>query len=164
VGKEFEHGGIARDGAKMVHAVAAAQVPKFTVIIGGSYGAGNYAMCGRGYSPRLLWMWPASKISVMGGQQAADVLWTVKQSDGKQAARAGHAAHEAAGTSAMTEAEFKQPILEKYEREGSAYYSTARLWDDGVLDPVDTRQALALGISLSLNAPIPDHRFGVFRM
>ncbi|HEU4365021.1 MAG TPA: carboxyl transferase domain-containing protein [Candidatus Krumholzibacteria bacterium] len=151
VGKEFEHGGIARDGAKMVHAVAAAQVPKFTVIIGGSYGAGNYAMCGRGYAPRLLWMWPSSKISVMGGQQAADVLWTVRQDSGGKADSAG-------------EKEFKQPILEKYEREGSAYYSTARLWDDGILDPVDTRAAVALALSLSLNAPIPDHRFGVFRM
>jgi acetyl-CoA carboxylase carboxyltransferase component len=148
VGKEFEHGGIARDGAKMVHAVAAAQVPKFTVIIGGSYGAGNYAMCGRGYSPRLLWMWPSAKISVMGGQQAADVLWTVKQDEG----------------SAAEEAAFKKPILDKYEREGNAYYSTARLWDDGIIDPRDTRQAVALAISLSLNAPIPDHRFGVFRM
>jgi acetyl-CoA carboxylase carboxyltransferase component len=148
VGKEFEHGGIARDGAKMVHAVAAAQVPKFTVIIGGSYGAGNYAMCGRGYSPRLLWMWPSAKISVMGGQQAADVLWTVKQDDG----------------TAAEEAAFKKPILEKYEREGNAYYSTARLWDDGIINPLDTRQAVALAISLSLNAPVPDHRFGVFRM
>jgi acetyl-CoA carboxylase carboxyltransferase component len=152
VGREFEHGGIARDGAKMVHAVATAQVPKFTVIVGGSYGAGNYAMCGRGYAPRLLWMWPAAKISVMGGQQAADVLWTVKQSENR-----GPADRDA-------ETAFKKPILEKYEREGSAYYSTARLWDDGILDPLDTRQALALGISLSLNAPIPDHRFGVFRM
>ncbi|HEX6791082.1 MAG TPA: carboxyl transferase domain-containing protein, partial [Candidatus Krumholzibacteria bacterium] len=151
VGKEFEHGGIARDGAKMVHAVAAAQVPKFTVIIGGSYGAGNYAMCGRGYSPRLLWMWPSAKISVMGGQQAADVLWTVKQGEGVTA-------------TAAEEAAFKRPILEKYETEGSAYYSTARLWDDGIIDPLDTRQAVALAISLSLNAPIPDHRFGVFRM
>jgi len=148
VGKEFEHGGIARDGAKMVHAVAAAQVPKFTVIIGGSYGAGNYAMCGRGYAPRLLWMWPSSKISVMGGQQAAEVLWTVKD----------------IGTGAAEEAAFKKDILDKYEREGNAYYSTARLWDDGILDPVDTRAAIALGLSLSLNAPIPEHRFGVFRM
>jgi len=152
VGKEFEHGGIARDGAKMVHAVAAAQVPKFTVIIGGSYGAGNYAMCGRGYAPRLLWMWPTAKISVMGGQQAADVLWTVKQDNGKKK------------PTAAEEAAFKKPILEKYEREGNAYYSTARLWDDGIIDPVDTRQAVALAISLSLNAPIPEHRFGVFRM
>jgi acetyl-CoA carboxylase carboxyltransferase component len=155
VGKEFEHGGIARDGAKMVHAVAAAQVPKFTVIIGGSYGAGNYAMCGRGYSPRLLWMWPTAKISVMGGQQAADVLWTIKQSEGKRTDADGNA---------LTEADFKNPILEKYEREGNAYHSTARLWDDGVIDPIDTRQVVALAISLSLNAPIPEHRFGVFRM
>ena len=151
VGREFEHGGIARDGAKMVHAVAAAQVPKFTVIVGGSYGAGNYAMCGRGYAPRLLWMWPTAKISVMGGAQAADVLWTVKQAEGKP------------GT-AEEERAFKSPILEKYEREGSAYYATARLWDDGIIDPLDTRQAVALAISLSLNAPIPEHRFGVFRM
>jgi acetyl-CoA carboxylase carboxyltransferase component len=146
VGKEFEHGGIARDGAKMVHAVATAQVPRFTVIIGGSYGAGNYAMCGRGYAPRLLWMWPTSRISVMGGQQAADVLWTVRSDDAKD------------------EAAFKASVLDKYEREGNAYHSTARLWDDGIIDPVDTRTAVALGLSLSLNAPIPEHRFGVFRM
>jgi acetyl-CoA carboxylase carboxyltransferase component len=150
VGKEFEHGGIARDGAKMVHAVATAQVPKFTVIIGGSYGAGNYAMCGRGYFPRLLWMWPTSKISVMGGQQAAEVLLTVKKDREKM-------------TKKQEEA-FKKPILERYEHEGNAYYSTARLWDDGIVDPVDTRTVLALGISMSLNAPIPEHRFGVFRM
>jgi len=155
VGKEFEHGGIARDGAKMVHAVAAAQVPKFTVIIGGSYGAGNYAMCGRGYFPRLLWMWPTSKISVMGGQQAADVMLTVKQGGRKKGARA---------MSAKESRAFQQPIIDKYEREGSAYYSTARLWDDGIIDPIDTRNALALGLSMSLNAPIADHRFGVFRM
>jgi len=152
VGKEYEHGGIARDGAKMVHAVATAQVPKFTVIIGGSYGAGNYAMCGRGYHPRLLWMWPAAKISVMGGPQAADVLLAVKR--GKEKKK----------MTKKQEAEFKESILERYDREGSAYYATARLWDDGILDPVDTRTALALGISMSLNAPIPDHRFGVFRM
>jgi len=152
VGQEFEHGGIARDGAKMVHAVATAQVPKFTVIIGGSYGAGNYAMCGRGYSPRLLWMWPTSKISVMGGQQAADVLLTVKQAGEKKK------------MSKKEAADFQKPILEKYAREGSAYYSTARLWDDGIIEPTDTRTALALGISMSLNAPIPEHRFGVFRM
>jgi acetyl-CoA carboxylase carboxyltransferase component len=152
VGKEFEHGGIARDGAKMVHAVATAQVPKFTVIIGGSYGAGNYAMCGRGYFPRLLWMWPTSKISVMGGQQAAEVLFTVKRAGEKKK------------MTKTQESEFKKPILERYEREGSAYYATARLWDDGILDPVDTRTALGLGISMSLNAPVPEHRFGVFRM
>jgi acetyl-CoA carboxylase carboxyltransferase component len=156
VGKEFEHGGIARDGAKMVHAVATARVPKFTVIIGGSYGAGNYAMCGRGYFPRLLWMWPTSKISVMGGQQAADVLLTVKQ--------ARDAGEKKSKMTKKQETEFKAPILERYEREGSAYYATARLWDDGIIEPMDTRNAVALGISMSLNAPIPEHRFGVFRM
>ncbi len=155
VGKEFEHGGIARDGAKMVHAVATAQVPRFTVIIGGSYGAGNYAMCGRGYFPRLLWMWPTAKISVMGGQQAADVLLTVRRANLEREGRTMTPEEEEA---------FRRPILEKYEREGSAYYATARLWDDGIIDPVDTRTALALGISMSLNAPIPEHRFGVFRM
>ncbi|MFC1564202.1 carboxyl transferase domain-containing protein [candidate division KSB1 bacterium] len=155
VGKQYEHGGIASDGAKMVHAVAAAQVPKFTVIIGGSHGAGNYAMCGRGYFPRQLWMWPASKISVMGGEQAADVLTQVKveqlKEDGKK----------------LTKKEIekiREPILEKYEREGSAYYASARLWDDGIIDPLDTRNVLAMGISASLNNPIPDHKFGVFRM
>jgi acetyl-CoA carboxylase carboxyltransferase component len=155
VGKEYEHGGIAKDGAKMVHAVATAQVPKFTIIVGCSHGAGNYAMCGRGYFPRLLWMWPTAKISVMGGEQAADVLLTVKL---KQLEEKGQT---------MSEEEkqnLKKPILEKYEREGSAYYATARLWDDGIIDPIDTRIALSLGISMSLNAPIPDHKFGVFRM
>ena len=155
VGKEFEHGGIARDGAKMVHAVATAQVPKFTLIIGGSHGAGNYAMCGRGYSPRLLWMWPTSKISVMGGRQAADVLTTVK--------KAGLAG-EGKKMTQKEETAFRKPILDKYEREGSAYYASARLWDDGIIEPLDTRRVLALGISMSLNAFIPDHRFGVFRM
>lgn len=155
VGKQYEHGGIAKDGAKMVHAVATAQVPRFTVIFGGSYGAGNYAMCGRGYFPRILWMWPNARISVMGGEQAANVLLTVKlaqlQADGKT----------------MTEEEqekFKEPILKKYEEEGSPYFSTARLWDDGIIDPLDTRTCLGLGISMALNAPIPDHQFGVFRM
>ncbi len=155
VGKQYEHGGIAKDGAKMVHAVANADVPKFTVIIGGSYGAGNYAMAGRAYAPRLLWMWPTAKIAVMGGEQAANTLLTVKL---EALAREGKT---------MTEEEqekFKEPILKKYEEESSAYYSTARLWDDGILDPLDTRNALALGIAMSLNAPIPDHRFGVFRM
>jgi acetyl-CoA carboxylase carboxyltransferase component len=155
IGKEFEHGGIAKDGAKMVHAVATAQVPKFTLIVGGSHGAGNYAMCGRGYSPRLLWMWPTSKISVMGGREAADVLLTVKQAglerDGK------------AMTPEQAEA-FRQPILDTYEREGNAYHASARLWDDGIIEPTDTRTALGLAISMSLNAPIPDHKFGVFRM
>jgi acetyl-CoA carboxylase carboxyltransferase component len=155
VGKDFEHGGIAKDGAKMVHAVANAQVPRFTLIVGGSHGAGNYAMCGRGYFPRLLWMWPTSKISVMGGEQAASVLVTVKKT-----------ALEAEGKTMTPEEEaaFKAPILEKYEREGSAYYATARLWDDGIIEPLDTRSALALAISMSLNAPIPKHEFGVFRM
>ncbi|HXG54077.1 MAG TPA: carboxyl transferase domain-containing protein [Vicinamibacterales bacterium] len=155
VGREYERGGIAKDGAKMVHAVANSVVPKFTVIIGGSFGAGNYGMCGRAYEPRLLWMWPNARISVMGGEQAAGVLTTVKRD---QLAREG------TGFSAHDEAAIRQPILDKYDREGSPYYSTARLWDDGILDPVDTRQALALGLSAAYNAPIPDARFGVFRM
>ena len=155
VGREYERGGIAKDGAKMVHAVANSVVPKFTVIIGGSFGAGNYGMCGRAYEPRLLWMWPNARISVMGGEQAAGVLTTVKRD---QLERQG-------GTlPADEEAAIRQPILDKYEREGSPYYSTARLWDDGILDPADTRQALALGLSAALNAPIPDPKFGVFRM
>jgi acetyl-CoA carboxylase carboxyltransferase component len=155
VGKQYEHGGIAKDGAKLVHAVANADVPKFTVIVGASNGAGNYAMCGRGYLPRLLWMWPNARICVMGGEQAADVLVTVKvnrlKAQGKK----------------MTQEEIekmRKPILEKYEHEGSPYYSTARLWDDGILDPLETREALALGISMSLNAPIPDYKVGIFRM
>ena len=155
VGKEYEHGGIAKDGAKLVHAVANADVPKFTLIIGASNGAGNYAMCGRAYEPRLLWMWPNSRISVMGGEQASDVLVTVKvkrlESQGKT----------------MTEEEIeklKKPILKKYEYEGSPYFSTARLWDDGILDPLETREALALGIAMSLNSPIPDYKVGIFRM
>ncbi len=155
VGKQYEHGGIAKDGAKLVHAVANALVPKFTVIVGGSYGAGNYAMCGRAYDPRLLWMWPASRISVMGGEQAANVLVTVKlkrlKSQGKK-------------LSSEEKQKMMQPILDKYEQEASPYYSTARLWDDGILDPLDTRKALALGISMSLNAPIPDYQVGIFRM
>ena len=156
VGQQFESGGIAKDGAKMVAAVANACVPKFTVIIGGSFGAGNYGMCGRAYSPRQLWMWPNARISVMGGEQAAGVLATVKQD--QLAAK---------GVKIMTpeeEAEFKRPTLEKYEHEGSAYYSTARLWDDGVIDPTDTRMALALGIAASLNAPWPARAQSVFRM
>ena len=139
VGKEYEEGGIARDGAKMVMAVANAQVPKFTVVIGGSFGAGNYAMCGRAYEPRQLWMWPNARISVMGGEQAATVLSMVGDADPEE-------------------------IREKYEREGNAYYSTARLWDDGIIDPLDTRRVLALGLSAALNAPIPETTFGVFRM
>lgn len=155
VGKKYEHGGIARDGAKLVHAVANAQVPKFTVIVGGSYGAGNYAMCGRGYDPNFLWMWPNGKICVMGGEQAADVLWTVKKA---QLAKQGVA------ITPEMEAEFKKPTLEKYERESSAYYSTARIWDDGIVDPIKTRELLALAIAASLNVPIAAHNFGVFRM
>src|SRR5512134_3080736 len=155
VGRQYERGGIAKDGAKMVHAVANSVVPKFTVIIGGSFGAGNYGMCGRAYEPRLLWMWPNARISVMGGEQAAGVLTTVKRD---QLAREGKP------LGADEEALIREPILEKYEREGSPYYSTARLWDDGILDPAETRQALALGLSAAFNAPIPDARFGVFRM
>ncbi|HEY7516328.1 MAG TPA: carboxyl transferase domain-containing protein [Vicinamibacteria bacterium] len=155
VGKEYEQKGIAKDGAKMVHAVANALVPKFTVVIGGSFGAGNYGMCGRAYEPRQLWMWPNARISVMGGEQAASVLAQVKQ---EQLERQGKAM-----TPAEVEA-FKAPTLAKYEEEGSPYYSTARLWDDGVIPPEDTRAVLGLGISAALNAPIPEARFGVFRM
>jgi acetyl-CoA carboxylase carboxyltransferase component len=139
VGKEYEAGGIARDGAKLVTAVACAEVPKFTVVIGGSFGAGNYGMCGRAYSPRQLWMWPNARISVMGGEQAATVLTMVGDADPGE-------------------------ITAKYEHEGNPYYSTARLWDDGIIDPLDTRRVLALGISAALNAPIPETTFGVFRM
>jgi len=156
VGKEYEHSGIARDGAKMVHATANAQVPRFTVIVGGSFGAGNYAMCGRGYLPRLLWMWPNSRISVMGGEQAAGVLLQVKMEQ--------MAAQGLPPMSPEEQEDFKRPTLEKYEREGSPYYATARLWDDGILDPLDTRNALALAISMSLNQPIPDYKMGIFRM
>jgi acetyl-CoA carboxylase carboxyltransferase component len=155
VGRQYERGGIAKDGAKMVHAVANSVVPKFTVVIGGSFGAGNYGMCGRAYEPRLLWMWPNARISVMGGEQAAGVLTTVKRD---QLARGGKS------LSPDEERAIRDPILEKYEREGSPYYSTARLWDDGILDPASTRQALALGLSAAYNAPIPDAKFGVFRM
>jgi acetyl-CoA carboxylase carboxyltransferase component len=155
VGKEYEQKGIAKDGAKMVHAVANAQVPKFTVVIGGSFGAGNYGMCGRAYQPRQLWMWPNARISVMGGEQAASVLAQVKQ---EQLERQGKSM-----SPAEVEA-FMAPTLAKYEEEGSPYYSTARLWDDGVIPPEDTRTVLGLGISAALNAPIPEARFGVFRM
>src|SRR5207248_35179 len=155
VGRQYERGGIAKDGAKMVHAVANAPVPKFTVIIGGSFGARNYGMCGRAYEPRLLRMWPNARISVMGGEQAAGVLATVKR---EQLAR------ESKTISTEEEEQIRQPILEKYDAEGSPYYSTARWWDDGILDPAQTRQALALGLSAAFNAPIPDARFGVFRM
>ena len=155
VGRQYERGGIAKDGAKMVHAVANSVVPKFTVIIGGSFGAGNYGMCGRAYEPRLLWMWPNARISVMGGEQAASVLATVKRD---QLAREGRT------LSPEEETAIRAPILEKYDSEGSPYYSTARLWDDGVLDPARTRDALALGLSAAYNAPIPEPKFGVFRM
>jgi acetyl-CoA carboxylase carboxyltransferase component len=155
VGKQYERAGIAKDGAKMVHAVSNCGVPRFTVLIGGSFGAGNYGMCGRAYEPRLLWMWPNARISVMGGEQAAGVLTTVKRD---QLAREG------TELTAEQELAIRAPILEKYEREGSPYYSTARIWDDGILDPAETRQALALGLSAAFNAPMPAARFGVFRM
>jgi acetyl-CoA carboxylase carboxyltransferase component len=156
VGREAEAGGIARDGAKMVHAVATTRVPKLTVVIGGSFGAGNYAMSGRAYGSRFLWMWPNARISVMGGEQAANVLLTVKQD---QLAREGKPV-----LTPEEAAAFKQPILDKYESEGNPYHSTARLWDDGVIDPVDTRQILGLALSVVLNAPFEDQHFGVFRM
>ena len=156
VGRDAESGGIAKDGAKLVTAVSCVPVPKFTVIIGGSHGAGNYGMCGRAYDPRFLFMWPNARISVMGGPQAADVLATVKQD---QRAREG-----LSPMSGEELEEFRRPILEKYENEGSPYYSTARLWDDGVIDPRDTRDVLGLAISASLNAPFPDNGYGVFRM
>jgi 3-methylcrotonyl-CoA carboxylase beta subunit/propionyl-CoA carboxylase len=155
VGRQYERAGIAKDGAKLVHAVANAVVPKFTVVIGGSFGAGNYGMCGRAFEPRLLWMWPNARISVMGGEQAAGVLTSVKRD---QLERQGKR------LSDEDEEAIRRPILEKYEQEGSPYYSTARLWDDGILDPVDTRQALALGLSAAVNAPAPEPKFGVFRM
>jgi 3-methylcrotonyl-CoA carboxylase beta subunit len=156
VGKKYESEGIAKHGAKMVTAVATATVPKFTVIIGGSFGAGNYGMCGRAYSPRFLWMWPNARISVMGGEQAAAVLATVRR-DGIEA--------KGGAWSAQDEAAFKKPILEQFEHQAHPYYASARLWDDGVIDPADTRRVLALAISASLNAPIPDSpKFGVFRM
>jgi acetyl-CoA carboxylase carboxyltransferase component len=155
VGKKYEQGGIAKDGAKMVHAVANAAVPKLTVIIGGSFGAGNYGMCGRAYQPRMLFMWPNARISVMGGEQAAGVLVAVKE---QQAERDGKAL-------STEEAEaIRKPILEKYESEGNPYYATARLWDDGVIDPAETRHVLALALSATLNAPLEETRFGVFRM
>ncbi|MFY9984623.1 MAG: carboxyl transferase domain-containing protein [Chthoniobacterales bacterium] len=155
VGKKYENEGIARHGAKMVTAVATAQVPKFTVIVGGSFGAGNYGMCGRAYSPRFLWMWPNARISVMGGEQAATVLARVKRD-----------AIEAKGGqwTAVEETEFKAPIREQYERQGHPYYASARLWDDGIIDPLDTRLVLGLGISAALNATIPEPRFSLFRM
>ena len=155
VGKEYENRGIAKDGAKMVTAVANAQVPKFTVITGGSFGAGNYAMCGRAYGPRQLWMWPNARISVMGGQQAANVLLTVRLDNLRNSGR---------DMTPQEREDFMAPVLQKYEIEGSPYYSTARIWDDGIIAPVDTRTVLGLGIGAALNAPIPDTHFGVFRM
>ena len=155
VGKKYEAGGIAKDGAKLVTAVACAQVPKFTVIIGGSFGAGNYAMCGRAYEPRFLWMWPNARISVMGGEQAANVLATVR---GDSLVKRGET------WTPVQEEEFKAPILRQYEEEGNPYYATARLWDDGVIDPAETRTVLSLALSAAFNAPIPETRFGVFRM
>ena len=148
VGKKYEAGGIAKDGAKMVTAVATARVPKFTVILGGSFGAGNYGMCGRAYAPRFLWMWPNARISIMGGEQAASVLATVRGEFASQA----------------EEEAFKNPIREQYERQGHPYYSSARLWDDGVVDPADTRRLLGLALSASLNAPVEETKFGIFRM
>lgn len=155
VGQKHENGGIAKDGAKMVTAVASANVPKFTIIIGGSFGAGNYGMCGRAYQPRFLWMWPNARISVMGGEQAASVLATVKR-DGMQARGESWSEDE--------EQAFKDPIREQYEHQGHPYYASARLWDDGIIDPADTRRVLGLGLSASLNAPIKPTKFGVFRM
>ncbi len=155
VGKKYEAGGIAKDGAKLVTAVATAQVPKVTMIIGGSFGAGNYGMCGRAYSPRFLWMWPNARISVMGGEQAAMVLAQVRRQNIERKGGAWTAAEEA---------EFKRPTLEKYEREGHPLYSSARLWDDGIVDPAKSREVLALSLSAALNAPIPETKFGVFRM
>ena len=155
VGQKYEAGGIAKDGAKMVHAVACAAVPKFTVIIGGSFGAGNYSMCGRGYSPRFLWMWPNARISIMGGEQAASVLSTLKrdniEADGGKWSKAEEEA-------------FRKPLLEQYEHQGHPYYSTARIWDDGIIEPAETRTVLGLGLSAALNAPIEETKFGVFRM
>ncbi len=155
VGKAYEAGGIAKDGAKLVTAVAGTNVPKFTVILGGSFGAGNYGMCGRAYSPRFLWMWPNARISVMGGQQAANVLLTVHEENLRR---------EGKETTEEEREEFRRPILEKYEREGNPYHSTAGLWDDGVIDPVDTRMVLALGLSAAANAPPEETTFGIFRM
>ncbi len=155
VGREYEAGGIAKDGAKLVMAVANANVPKFTVIIGGSFGAGNYGMCGRAYSPNLLFMWPNARISVMGGEQAANVLLTVQEDNLKREGKA---------LTDEEREEFKRQILEKYEEEGNPYHSTARLWDDGVIDPVDTRMVLALGLSAAANAPATETSYGIFRM
>ncbi|MBV8670904.1 MAG: methylcrotonoyl-CoA carboxylase, partial [Candidatus Eremiobacteraeota bacterium] len=155
VGKQYEEGGIAKDGAKMVMAVANAEVPKFTLIIGGSFGAGNYGMCGRAYGPRQLWMWPNARISVMGGPQAASVLLTVRLEGLERQGKT---------MTPEEQREFMQPILDKYESEGNPYHSTARLWDDGIIDPAQTRAVLALGISAAANAGMRPTKFGVFRM
>jgi len=155
VGKKYEHEGIAKHGAKMVTAVSCANVPKFTVIIGGSYGAGNYGMCGRAFEPTMMWMWPNARISVMGGEQAAGVLATVRR-DGL--ARKGEA------WSIEDEKAFKAPIIAQYDKEGHPYHASARLWDDGIIDPAQTRDVVGLALSAALNAPIEDTRFGVFRM
>jgi 3-methylcrotonyl-CoA carboxylase beta subunit len=165
VGRQYEAGGIAKHGAKMVTAVACARVPKLTVVIGGSFGAGNYAMCGRAYSPRFLFMWPNARISVMGGDQAASVLATVR-GDQVSAASVSAASASAGGApwSAAEQEAFKQPIRDQYESQGNPYYSTARLWDDGVIDPADTRRVLGLSLSAAANAPLSPVGYGVFRM
>ena len=155
VGKRTEAGGIAKDGAKLVHAVACANVPKLTVIIGGSFGAGNYGMCGRAYDPRFLWMWPNARISVMGGEQAASVLAQVKAAKLNATDKTW---------SESAEKAFMDEIIAQYEKQGHPYYGSARLWDDGVIDPLDTRHVLASGLSIALNAPIPETRFGIFRL
>jgi len=155
VGKKYEAGGIAKDGAKMVTAVSCARVPKLTVILGGSFGAGNYGMCGRAFNPRFLWTWPNARISVMGGEQAASVLATVKR-DGLEA--------KGKSWSKAEEEAFKDPIREQYERQGHPYYASARLWDDGVIDPADTRRVLGLALAVTTNAPAEETRFGVLRM
>ena len=156
VGVQAESAGIAKDGAKMVMAVANTQVPRFTLIIGGSFGAGNYGMCGRAYSPRLLFSWPSARISVMGGEQAAGVLLTVKQ---EQLRTRGEPEFDEAAQAA-----FKKPILDTYEHEGSPYYATARLWDDGILDPLETRRVLGLSIAMAMKQPVASPRYGIFRM
>ena len=155
VGKKYENGGIAKDGAKLVNAVACAAVPKMTVLIGGSFGAGNYGMCGRAYSPRFLWMWPNARISVMGGEQAANVLAQIKRDSLQQKGQAW---------TVDAEDDFKKPIRQQYETQGHPYYASARLWDDGIIDPADTRRVLGLGLCAAMNAPIDQTNFGIFRM
>jgi len=155
VGRKYENGGIAKDGAKMVTAVATARVPKLTVIIGGSFGAGNYGMCGRAYGPRFLWMWPNARIGVMGGEQAASVLATVRRDTVQSRGEAW---------SEEAEEAFKAPIRQQYETQGHPYYATARLWDDGIIDPAQTRRVLGLSLAAALNAPVEPTRFGLFRM